>query len=662
MPALSWRQGACVLAAFVLVAMVQSWPLPLHLATHLTGPPVGDTGVYVWNLWVFRQELIDHAHLPWQTMAVLPLSGPIDLSLHNYTVFADVLALPFPRSLGIIATFNVIYLLNATLAGFGLFLLARRLTGRVAESFLAGLLFACSPFLVARSAGHFSLAAAAPLPFFLFFLYRMWDTRRVSDACGAGLSLAWAAFCDPYYAVYCAMLGAAFVGSRVVAVTLQRRAVGELASARFALNAALAATMAGVLVLRGLAGGSLQLGGLHVSMQTLYTPMLLITALATARWLVSRRVRISLELPPSRLWLPRVTLAAVATAAIVLSPQLYALGERVATNTFVTATVHWRSSAPGVDLLSFFLPNPNHPLAPEAWRSWLAAGSEGWVEQVASLSWVGLAVLAAAWRWSDFRPGRFWPTVTIGFGLLALGPFAHVAGINTHVPTPWAFLRYVPIIGAARMPTRFAAVVILGFAVLFALALTQLGRRFPERRRLLLAIVGLALVAELLPAPRPLYAASVPAFLSRIAADPRPVRVLNLPIGVRDGLSSLGNASGMPQFHQTFHGKGLVGGYLSRVSERRKDAYRRNPVMHALLAISEGRKLSPHEIDRAIGTVDRFLETLPVGYVIMETSRVSDDLRDFATLLLGLTKVDEADGYELYVPRGQPLPPTTNGR
>jgi hypothetical protein len=45
----SWRQGACALIAFVGLAVVQAWPLPHHFSTHLTGPPTGDTGVYVWN-------------------------------------------------------------------------------------------------------------------------------------------------------------------------------------------------------------------------------------------------------------------------------------------------------------------------------------------------------------------------------------------------------------------------------------------------------------------------------------------------------------------------------------------------------------------------------------------------------------------------------------
>src|SRR3990170_8112452 len=102
----SWRLGACVLGAYVALALVQAWPLPLHLGTHLTGQPAGDTGVYVWNLWIFRHELINLGTTPLRTLEILPLAGPTDLSLHNYTIFADLLALPLLGWLDLIRTFN----------------------------------------------------------------------------------------------------------------------------------------------------------------------------------------------------------------------------------------------------------------------------------------------------------------------------------------------------------------------------------------------------------------------------------------------------------------------------------------------------------------------------------------------------------------------------
>ena len=91
------------------------------------------------------------------------------------------------------------------------------------------------------------------------------------------------------------------------------------------------------------------------------------------------------------------------------------------------------------------------------------------------------------------------------------------------------------------MPSRFAVVALLGFCVILAFALSAITSRDPRRRRLILATVGCALAFELLPVPRTLYSAEIPAIYRTIARDPRPVRVLQLPFGIRDGLSSIGD-------------------------------------------------------------------------------------------------------------------------
>jgi hypothetical protein len=346
----------------------------------------------------------------------------------------------------------------------------------------------------------------------------------------------------------------------------------------------------------------------------------------------------------------RIGAFAAVAAMILLAPTLLALGRRMADGRMVSAPVHWRSSAPGVDLLAFFLPNPNHPLAPAALTEALAARPGGYAEQIASLPLVALAVIGLAWMRTRFRPGKFWIWLTLGFVAISLGPFVQLFGMNTYIPTPWTLLRYLPIIGAARMPSRFAIVAMMGVCVIFAAALTALTTRYPHRRRQILAAAAVLLAIELLPAPRVLYSASIPTIYQTIAADPRPVRVLELPFGVRDGLSSLGDFSALAQFHQTAHGKRLVGGYLSRVSQRRKDFNLSHPVLGPLLTLSEGRAPSDFEIRRARMFAGLFMRRYEVGYVVMETSRMNAGLRRFATETLRLRLVGTDGDKELYVP------------
>jgi len=655
----AWRQHVVVFMAYVALMLVQSWPLPLKLSTHLTGTPAGDAGVYVWNIWVFSHEIVDTRTTPLSTLEILPLgdpsgTAPTDLSLHNYTIATDLLAVPLIGWLGVVRTFNILFFFNGALAAFGVYLLVRHLTHRGPESFVAGLMFGWSAFLITRGLGHFSLHEAAPLPFFVLMLYRAWDSQKLRDAILAGVVLAWASFCDPYYAIYCLMLGALFLGSRLLEVHVARREPRGLAAARNLLNVAIAAAVAVIVGVKVLGHGSLSVGTLHVSMNSLHTPILVLTTLVAARIAVAANFRITALPRPTGRFVVRATLACGVVAAMLMSPTLLAMGRRAVSGDVSQVPVLWRSSAPGIDLLALLMPNPNHPLAPGSWADWLSAGPGGYLDQVASLSWIGLALILAAWRWAGFRPPRLWLFITIGFGTLALGPFIQVARINTLIPTPWTLLRYVPVIGSARMPARFMAVVTMGFAVLLGYALVALTTRFPARRRMMLTAAGVLLAAELVAAPRPLYSAAIPKVYEVIAADPRPIRVLELPTGVRDGLSSIGDFNAGTQYFQTFHGKGLIGGYLSRVAPSIKSRYRRLPVTSALIDVSEGRKLTVGQIDRAIAAADDFVRATHLGYVVMDTGRVSADLRDFATALLGLKMIASSDGYELYTTKFPP--------
>jgi hypothetical protein len=353
--------------------------------------------------------------------------------------------------------------------------------------------------------------------------------------------------------------------------------------------------------------------------------------------------------------LVRPTAAVGVVTAILLAPQLYAMGQLAARGRLTRAPVAWRSSAPGVDLVAFLIPNPAHPLMPSAAAEWLSHQPGGYADQVASVSYVALAVIVLAWRRARFRPTGFWTAIALGFASLTLGPFVRIGGFTTFVPTPWTLLRYVPLVGDARMPSRFDVVVMMGLSAIFASALAAWTSRSSHRRRVILTTTGILLAFELLPVPRTLYAAEVPHVYRAIAADPRPVRVLDLPFGIRDGLTTVGNFDPASQFYQTMHHKEIIGGYLSRVSQSDRDEYLAIPMIRALTALSENRRLSPLEESAARESARGFVTESRIGYVVIDDRITSSDLRAFALSALDLVRVDEDAGFELFVPREPPL-------
>ncbi len=636
-----------VVVGYVCVALAFTWPLPLHLGTALTGDPAGDAGVYIWNQWVFQHELLVDRHNPLTTDQVLSLNDPVDLSQHNYTAFLDLLALPFIPWLGVVRTFNIVLLIVNVLTALTTYALARRVTAVTRpEAWLVGLAFAWSPILVARTTGHFSLVAAAPLAAFLLCLINADRSRSARDAALAGLSMAWAGFCDPYYAVYCLIIAIGYLASRLIRVTFAREPTYPLW--RWMLDLLLLVVgglIAGLLFGRG---GRFELFGVPVSITGLYTPVLAFTILLSVRIALALRPRIT----ASPAWSPaaaRAIVIGLIACAGPLAPVIYGLGQRLAEGQFVSPPTHWRSSPRGVDLLAFVDFNPNHPIARRV-HDLQTTSTPELAEYTATLGIVCLiAIVLAAWR-AGYRPRLAWVLLTASFAALSLGPFVHIAGFNTFVPGPWAVLRYFPLIGAARTPTRFAVVAALGAAILFAGALAALGRRYPHRRSLITATIAIALFIELWPAPRTLYSAAIPSIYQIIAADPRPVRVLQLPFGIRDGASSVGNFSARYQYYQTLHGKKLIGGYLSRISRRRVGEARSQPMLDALLTMSEGQFISEEQAATLRERGPDFIDRAKVGYVVIHETYAAPHLIAFVVDAWGLKEVAREGPKVLYVP------------
>ncbi len=652
-----WRH-LLALAGYVGVTLVFMWPLPAHLSTALTGPPTGDTGVYVWNVWLFQYELVGHGASPFFTTQIFSLGPRVDLAQHNYTPLAGLLGVPLVPLVGVVSAFNLIFLFQVVLAAYTMYLLARDVAGDGIPAWLGGLLFAFAPALVARGTAHFSLVAAAALPMFVLLLRVVGRTGKRTHMAALGATLAWATYSDPYYGVYCLVLGAWHMAAHGLTVRLAPRRL-PAPRATGVVNAWAAVSAVLVVWIAATGGAVLPVGPWRLGLQSLYTPVLSLTVAAAVRFVLWKRPAVTWRPTHEFKTLVRLSPYGIATAIVLLLPVLAALANRVFDGRFVSPVVLWRSSTPGVDLLAFLLPNPNHPLVRPWATGWLNAQPGGFVENVASISLVALAVIAAALLSGGARAFRYWVGLAVVAGSFALGPFVRLAGVNLHVPTPWALVRYVPIIDQARAPARFTALTAMAVSALTVLALCALLQRFPRWRGRLLAGVSLLLLFELFPAPRPLYEARSSPVYDIVAADSRDVRVLELPFGVRDGLSSFGDFNASAQFNQTRHGKRLIGGYLSRVSPQRVETIERFPVLSALMTLSAGAPLPPGLEEHARERAARFVRDAQVGYVVVATRRASPELVEFAIRILDLELIAESDTRTLYRPRQSALPAWT---
>ena len=648
---------AVVLVAYSAFACLLTWPLPLYLRTHLLGSTGGDTGVYIWNLWIFRHELLRHARLPFSTDHVFAYSGGSDFALHNYTPVASVLGLPLIGPLGVVGAYNVVMIVFIALAGIAAYLLARYVGLSRWAAAACGALFAASPAITARETEHLSLVIAAPLPLFLWALLRALDRRRVRDAVLTGAVVAVAAYSDLYYGVYCAVMGGFVVAWRFSTLARAERTRWSIRAVRVLDGAAV--LIAGLILWRLLNPPSdLVIAGIKIKLQTLYNPVLALTAVLAARWWQTWRPRLRIVDPDHALpRLVKLGSIAVAVCAVMMLPLVVGLVNRALNGRLPTVEVFWRTSPRGVDLLAYLVPNPNHAWFGEITRGWfLPVRSDAYPEFIAAFPLVAIAVIAVAvWRG---RLPRLWVGFTGFFVLLSLGPFVQVAGVNTYVPTPWAVLRYVPVLSLARSPSRFAVVAALGLSLLFAFAFQELWRRRTRHATVWAGVLAVALVVELLPAPRPLHAATVPRIYDLVAVSQHnpddASRLLELPTGLRDGTASVGNFNQASPFYQTKHRRPMIGGYLSRVSGWRKRTNARDPMLSVLITASENQVVSDGAIAAARAWREQFLRRSCVRYVVFDGTRGSRELRALAIDVLALAPVSRDGDYELFTPVDPP--------
>jgi hypothetical protein len=462
--------------------------------------------------------------------------------------------------------------------------------------------------------------------------------------------MAWAAMCDVYFGVYCLLIAVCYLTARHTRIVLAKDAQPTGTRALKIVDVLLVLVMGLVAFIIVSGGTHLVVGRVTVGLESLYTPMLLATVLLAIRLGLTYRPWLAVYMPPSRRPSAAFMAAVAASSLFLLSPQLYAVGTRLADGGTLHERIFWRSSPPGIDLLALFTPNPNHKLFGQPWRDWLTAQHGSFVENAAALTYVGLLVIAiAVWRYK-FRPPRVWVALVVFFAALALGPFVRIAGVNTHIPGPWAILRYVPILSATRSPTRFSIVLMMAFSVLFALAVAHIRDTRRGHGRLVVGLVGVLLAFELAPMPRRAQDALIPDIYHIIASDPRDVRVLGVPFGLSDGERSEGGFNASSQFYQTIHQKSIMGGGMSRISEPQRLRHRRLPVVAALISLSEGGTISDADLALVRRRAPGFVRRQRIGYVVVDSARTPPELRRFVVDVFGLVKIGESGGRELYRP------------
>lgn len=180
------REILLIFIVYLTLTLFMTYPAVTRLDSHYIGSG-SDMWIFPWNDWWLRKCLLE-GNNPFYTTWMFYPEG-VSLVYHNFSWLNTLVRLPLSAILGSISAYNLVFILNLTLGGVAMYVLARYLTEDKKAAFLAGLIFAFWPFRLAHFNRPNTITTQwAPLGL-LFVIRTIREGREWRDGLLAGLFL-----------------------------------------------------------------------------------------------------------------------------------------------------------------------------------------------------------------------------------------------------------------------------------------------------------------------------------------------------------------------------------------------------------------------------------------------------------------------------------------
>lgn len=276
------------------------------------------------------------------------------------------------------------------------------------------------------------------------------------------------------------------------------------------------------------------------------------------------------------------------------------------------------------DLTSFLVPSAISTYG----RAWFASIWGKWKGNTAENSnYIGYIVLGLSiFALIKYRDSRFWGIVALFAFVMALGPYLRVMGKQYRVvPLPYQlFHRYIPFFSFTGVPERFDIMLKFSLAIMSGYAVSGIYNKFGniKVKYVFIVLISVLVIMEYLAIPYVTTKVEFSKFYYEMAKDEDVYGVIDIPSGA------------VTLYLATIHEKPLVGGYVSRPSEKALNFLSETPVIKDLMVSG---KTESKDISK---TARDIFSKHNIRYVITH----SDAYRDFLEKEIGL-KVHHEDKF-----------------
>ncbi|MDE1869512.1 MAG: hypothetical protein KGH71_00815 [Candidatus Micrarchaeota archaeon] len=170
---------------YLAIALLIFWPTTINPISTVTGgipnsvfPGTGDVFQNLWTLWWVNHAIFTLHQSPYSTNLLFAPYGS-NLVTETLSPIAAILTLPFQAiSLGF--AYNIIFFLGFMLSGLFMFMLADHFTKNKYAAFIAGIVFAFSPFHIAHAGvGHLNWDSIEFVPLFILLIIKIVEERKL---------------------------------------------------------------------------------------------------------------------------------------------------------------------------------------------------------------------------------------------------------------------------------------------------------------------------------------------------------------------------------------------------------------------------------------------------------------------------------------------------
>lgn len=207
------RRHALVLAAYLVISLIITYPLIANFSTHLLGGKF-DSYEYVWKIWWVAQTVTDGVSPFFVPHIYYPYGYP--LAYGEITPAHTFLLLPVTLAFGEIVTYNFSVICSFVLTGWVMFVMARRWLARVVAqpnerlltlaAFFSGAVLAFSLYRQQRVLGHVPLFETQWLVLALLGFDLWLEHRKLRYAALTAVGISLATLSSWYYGFMLALL------------------------------------------------------------------------------------------------------------------------------------------------------------------------------------------------------------------------------------------------------------------------------------------------------------------------------------------------------------------------------------------------------------------------------------------------------------------------